>query len=99
MSAEPTTYSIGLRLRRIVVEDAFIAVPVTDRIMQVDHDGTHRIDPEKFASEAQRIGADPRVEWRAEEVTIEPHPLQTPRPADRASLDPLSEEAGELGAS
>jgi hypothetical protein len=87
MSEEPRTYSILLHVRRIVHEDAYIAVPVTDAIMMTKEDGTAAIDPEAFIAEAIRISADPRVEWRQESSTTEPHPTQQPLPEDRTSFD------------
>jgi hypothetical protein len=43
MSENPKTYSIALRVRRVTVEDAYVAVPVTDSILIPDDEGTARI--------------------------------------------------------
>jgi hypothetical protein len=87
MSEEQKTYSIALRLRRVVYEDAYVAVPVTDAIIKANDDGTGSIDFEALVAEAIRIGESPGVEWRIEESHSEPHPVQGPRPEDRHTFD------------
>jgi hypothetical protein len=87
MSEAPKTYSILLHVRRIIHEDAYVAVPVTDAIMMTKADGTAGIDPEALIAEAIRISTDPRVEWRQESSLTEPHPIQQPLPEDRTSFD------------
>lgn len=87
MSDEPKTYSIALRVRRITVEDAYVAVPVTDAIMKSKDDGTSTIDFEAFVTEAIRISNAPRVDWRMESSHSEAHPEQGPKPEDRRCLD------------
>ncbi len=87
MSEEQRTYSIALRLRRVIYEDAYIAVPVTDAIMKANEDGTGSIDIEAFIAEAIRIGGDDRVEWKTEETRIEQHPIQDPLPEGRSRFD------------
>ncbi len=83
------TYSIALRLRRITVEDAYVAVPVTESIMIRKDDGTYGIDFDAFTKEAIRISNDPRAEWKIESSTIEPHPTQGPKPEDRKCFDEI----------
>jgi hypothetical protein len=81
---------IVLRLRRTIVEDVYIGVPVTDAIMKPDPepDGTYRIDFEAFIREGIRLAADPSAEWRHEtEPHIEIHPTQCPVPEGRTVLD------------
>jgi hypothetical protein len=87
MSDGPQTYSIMLRVRRVTVEDAYVAVPVTDSILIPDGEGTARINFDAFVAEAIRIGDDPRVEWQVESTTTESHPVQRPLPDGRRSFD------------
>jgi hypothetical protein len=88
MSAPNKTYSIVFRLQRTIVQDGYVAVPLSPAITKVSEDGSHRIDPEAFFREAARFGEDPRVEWRVENMTTEGHPMQQARPDDRAVFDP-----------
>jgi len=76
-------YSISLRLRRVVYEDAYVAVPVTDAIMKPKPDGSMGIDPELLWAEGIRISQDSRVEWQAESAKTEPHPIQMAPPEGR----------------
>jgi hypothetical protein len=87
MANEQITHSIVLRLRRVVYEDAYVAVPVTDTIIKTNEAGEGKIDFELFVAEAIRFGSDPRVEWKAESTSMEAHPLQVPTPDDRQSFD------------
>jgi hypothetical protein len=87
MNENPKTYSIMLRLRRVTVEDAYVAVPVTGSILVPDEEGTLRVNPDAFVTEAIRISGDPRVEWQVESTTTEPHPVQGPLPEGRQSFD------------
>ena len=89
MDEEAKTYSVGLRLRRIICEDGYVGVPVTDRVIRQEPDGSGRLDGQAVFEEAVRLGQDPRVEWRLESSTIQIHPVQGPRPADRATYDPF----------
>jgi hypothetical protein len=84
---ELKTYLIALRLRRVTYEDAYIAVPVTDAIMEMKDDGTSSINIEAFTAEAIRIGGDDRVEWKIEEMQIETHPIQMPLPEGRSCFE------------
>ncbi|MES2793787.1 MAG: hypothetical protein V4719_29500 [Planctomycetota bacterium] len=87
MDDQAKTYSIQLRLRRVIYEDAYVAVPVTRAIMMPRDDGTFVINPEAFKAEALGIGNLPNVEWQFESSQTEPHPLQGPKPEGRTSLD------------
>ena len=87
MSEEQKTYSIALRLRRVVYEDAYVAVPVTDAILKANGDGTGSIDSEAFVAEAIRVGESAGVEWRIEESHSEAHPVQGPCPEGRHTFD------------
>ncbi|MFZ5637064.1 MAG: hypothetical protein ACOY82_10840 [Pseudomonadota bacterium] len=81
------TYSIALRLRRVVYEDAYIAIPVTDAVVKPTSDGSLRIDPEALFAEGIRIGQDSRIEWRVESCQTEVHPIQQAAPEGRKKLD------------
>lgn len=87
MANDHNTTSIQLRLRRIVYEDAFVAVPATSAIIDLQPDGTGKINYEAFVAEAIAIGADPRVEWRRESVETIAHPLQMRVPEGRFRFD------------
>ena len=87
MSEEPKTHSIALHLRRTIHEDAFVAVPVTNAILQRNEDGTTSIDFEAFVAEAIRVSQSEGVDWQVEESKIEPHPVQCPLPEGRRSFD------------
>ncbi len=94
MTGEQKTVSITLRLRRVIYEDAYVAVPVTNAIIKVNEEGRGSIDFDAFVGEAIRIGEDARVEWKAEEMRIEAHPLQGPVPEGRFLFDAYYSEPG-----
>jgi hypothetical protein len=79
--------SIQLRVRRVSYEDAYVAVPVTDAITEMQPDGTARINFEAFVAEAIRLCGDPRVQWQLESSEVVPHPEQGPLPDDRRRFD------------
>ncbi len=87
MPDERKTFSIALRLRRTIHEDAYVAVPVTDALIKINDAGEGEIDFELFVAEAIRIGSDARVEWKIESTSMEAHPVQGPTPDDRQSFD------------
>jgi len=80
---------IVLRLRRTVIEDAYVAVPMTSTIMrsEPEPDGSFRIDFEAFVREAVRLSTDERVEWAVESDSVQPHPTQQPIPDGRRVYD------------
>lgn len=86
MTAENKTYSIALRMRRIIYEDTYVTVPVTREVLRDEEDGSARIDFEKLVAAATVISQDPAAEWITEEVQVEAHPIQQPTPDDRKSL-------------
>jgi hypothetical protein len=94
MDTTGKTSSITLRVRRTTVEDGYVSVPLTSTITKREDDGTHRIDTEALVREAMRLVEDPRVEWRVENVTTEPHPMQEPREEGRTTFDPYLLEPG-----
>lgn len=81
------TASIQLRVRRISVEDAYVAVPVTSTIVDAQPDGSGRINVEAFVAEALRISSDPRVQWQVESTEVSAHPQQGPLPEGRQRFD------------
>ena len=87
MSDEAKTFSIALRLRRVIHEDAYVAIPVTDAIIELGEDGKGSINFDALVAEAIRLSADPRVEWKTESCQVEPHPTQQPKPDDRYMFD------------
>ncbi len=80
---------IRLRLRRVVVEDAYVAVPLTAEIMrdEPEPDGSHRLDFDRFAQAAVALSGNAGVDWRAEERTTQVHPTQGPVPEGRVVYD------------
>jgi hypothetical protein len=80
---------IHLRVRRIIHEDAYVAVPVTSAIMKrvPETDGTFRIDGEAFFAEAIRLSASAGVDWQREDLSTVVHPLQMPVPEGRRVFD------------
>ena len=87
MSDDNQPYSIQLRLRWEITQDAYVSVLVDERLVTEQADGSFRLDPEKLVAEALRISHDPRLDWRVESSHTEPHPLQTVKPDERSVLD------------
>jgi hypothetical protein len=83
---EPKTYCISLRVRRVVVQDAYISVPLNAAITMKREDGTGGIDTDAFMREGMRLAEDPGFEWQVESSVIEPHPGQQRRPEGRRSF-------------
>src|SRR5688500_1737577 len=77
---KPGTTSMLLRVRRITIEDAYVAVPATDAIIKKQDDGNFQLEPKAFLAEAIRLSQDKRTEWKVESTDIEPHPTQQPVP-------------------
>lgn len=76
------TYSIQLRLRRTTTEHCFVSVPVTSEILDLQADGTGRVNAEKMFALAVEMASNATIKWHQEEVVIEPHPIQRPKEAD-----------------
>jgi hypothetical protein len=87
MSDEQKTYSIALRVRRTICEDAYIAVPVTNAVTKKKEDGSVGIDFDALVAEALRLSKDSRVEWKEESCVTDPHPTQQTKPEGRTSFD------------
>ncbi|GAA4036571.1 hypothetical protein GCM10022409_21860 [Hymenobacter glaciei] len=81
------TYSVQLRLRRVIHEDAYVSVLIDEKVVQLQKDGTSTIDFEKFVAEAIRISAAPEVDWQVEGIQTDAHPIQAVRPVDRDVVD------------
>ena len=88
MSEDPKTYSILVRLRRVIHQDAYVSVPVSGAIVIENADGRVSIDPESLWAEAIRLSENAEVGWQSEEAQTEPHPLQGPVPEGRFVFDP-----------
>jgi len=70
-------YSISVRLRRTIVEEVHVRVPVTQAVMGDDD----HLDGGKVFAAAVRIGQVEDQRWRVEgEPAVELHPMQTPPP-------------------
>lgn len=77
------TYSIAVRLRRTVTEEAYVSVPVSDEVMspEPDENGNYHLDGDKVMEAAVNLGSDPKTHWKIEgKPVIEPHPIQMARP-------------------
>lgn len=87
MADHAKTFSVMLRVRRVTYEDAYIAVPVTNKLMMEKADGSFGLDSDAFVAEALRMSYDHRVEWIIESSHQEPHPIQIPKPDERHAFD------------
>ena len=86
------TFSIALRLRRVVYEDAYVTVPITHAMMKSQPDGSTGIDMDAFLAEGIRIGQDRHIEWCIESSNLEAHPIQQIAPEGRKTFDALFDE-------
>ncbi|WP_329270753.1 hypothetical protein [Streptomyces sp. NBC_01451] len=71
------SYSVSFRLRRTVVEERYVSVPITDAVMQTepDEDGAYHVDTGKLVAAAIRLGQDD-ADWLPEEREVTLHPIQ-----------------------
>ncbi len=88
---EAKTYSIALRLRRVVHEDVYVTVFVDDQITKENEDGTLGIDWDKFVAAAIQTSEREGADWQVESTSIEVHPVQQPKPEGRTSINSASE--------
>ena len=73
------TFSVSVRLQRVITESAHVSVPLTRELFHVNPDGSETIDGEKLIAAAVELGTHPSTDWSVEgEAVIAPHPLQTP---------------------
>ena len=91
MSEENNTYSVRMRLRRVIHEDAYVSVFLNEKVMKEKEDGSYGIDTDKLVAEAIRIGNTPNVDWQVETIITEQHPLQNVMPDDRKVIDSFYE--------
>src|SRR5271168_2092272 len=79
--SERKTYSISVRLRRTVTEEAFVSVPLNSEVWDPvpDKDGQLHVDGMKVMEVAVHLGLYPGAHWvREDEPRVEPHPIQEP---------------------
>ena len=93
MSEEQKTCLIALHVRRVIHEDAYVSVLVTDAITKANADGTASIDFEAFVAEAIRLSENEGVDWKVEESKTEPHPVQGPLPEGRQAFSSYHSQA------
>jgi hypothetical protein len=79
-SNEIKTYSISIRIKRTTVEHGFVKVLVTDDLIDLQPDGTGRLNVEKVFERGIEMGNKPDVAWGLEDQIIETHPIQSPPP-------------------
>jgi hypothetical protein len=79
------TYSIVVRVRRVITQDAYVRVPVTDAVMaaEPDADGNDHLDGGKVMAEARRMAEADDVAWLVQEQQIDLHPVQHTPPDGR----------------
>ncbi|WP_405822268.1 hypothetical protein OG241_38775 [Streptomyces sp. NBC_01390] len=82
------TYSVSVRLRRTVVEERYVSVPITDAVMNPDpdEDGARHIDSAKLVAAAIQLGQDD-ADWLPEEREVKLHPIQQAPPQHQGSPD------------
>ena len=81
--------SVVLRVRRTVVQDAYIAVPVSGSMKaEPESDGSYRIDFDALVTVGVQLSHEPGVEWRDEQRETTMHPLQGPVPTERTTYRP-----------
>ena len=79
------TFSVSVRLQRVITEAAHVSVPLSKELWQPNPDGsgTLAINTDKLFAAAIELGKLSSTHWTVEgDVVISPHPLQTP--PDRA---------------
>ncbi len=88
-----TSYSVSFRLRRTVVEERYVSVPITDAVMQAepDEDGAYHVDTGKLVAAAIQLGQDD-TDWLPEEREVTLHPIQQAPDQDRDQDLPDSAE-------
>jgi hypothetical protein len=82
---EKKTFSISVRLRRTITEEAFVLVPVTEAVKQdkPDEEGRFSLDADKVMNAAINLGSDPATRWKQEgPAIVEVHPIQSAPPAN-----------------
>ncbi len=73
--------SIMVRIRRTVIEEIHVSVPITNEMIEEEPDGSSHVSGKAVFAEAVLIGQTQELAWRREgEALVEIHPLQTPPP-------------------
>jgi hypothetical protein len=68
--------SVVVRLRRTIVEEIHVSVPITDAVVTDDH-----LDGAKIFAAAVVLGQTAPQPWRRDgDARVEVHPMQTPPP-------------------
>ena len=82
--------SIQARVKRITIEDAYISVPITNELFEdkPGEDGKYHLNMEAFWKKAAELSSNLSVEWKVEEILVEPHNIQKPIPIDRKPFIP-----------
>ena len=73
------SFSVSVRLRRVVTETAYVSVPLTADLLRADRSGSaeNRIDVEKLVLAALELGRLRETEWEIEgESEMTMHPIQ-----------------------
>ena len=74
--AELTT--IQVHVRRTLIEETSVSVPITDAVVRTAEDGSLRVDGAKIFAAAIELAQSPTQEWSPETAPeIEIHPVQT----------------------
>jgi hypothetical protein len=74
------TFSVSIRLRRVITESAHVSVTITPDLMRSDpnNPGYGSLDGEKILLAAVEQGGQPSTKWVPDEANlITPHPIQT----------------------
>lgn len=79
-SNENNTYSISIRMKRTTIEHGFVKVLVTGDLINLQPDGTGRLNVEKVFGRGIETGNKSDVTWDLEDQIIETHPIQSPPP-------------------
>ncbi len=83
-----TELSVQVHLRRIILEDAYVAVPITRDMVKQDPDGNNQIDVDMMLAQALSTGERLEVEWAVESTQTTVHPTQCTQPAHRQVFNP-----------
>lgn len=71
------TYSVSVRLRRVITETAHVSVPLTKELFKTGPEHIRIIDTEKLVQMAIDLGRQASTTWTAEgEPQIDLHPSQ-----------------------
>ena len=77
---EQPTYSISLRVKKVIHEYAYVSVPVTPELFVVDGNGDYKLDTDKFLEVGVELGKKEGLKWYKEVEEIMVHDIQGPPP-------------------